>query len=189
MKQLVYAMRDRNTQLVKIGISVDPNIRVLNVARQFCAEVELLGTLEVEDAKKVEQFMHSALSAHRVMGEWFQPDAKTLSYVLAFFVKPPESITPSKDGRVQAIAKTIAKNQATKTNGPGEIRDAIAAAARDQRLTQKQLATMTGLEQANISRYFLSNPQTVPITALRLAEALGLELTVTPSPTPKGGAE
>lgn len=85
--QKLYAMTDRNTGLLKIGVSVNPNVRAREVAKQFNANVELLGTLEVEDARKVEQFMHKTLSKFRVMGEWFQPDRETKNYVLAFFNK------------------------------------------------------------------------------------------------------
>jgi transcriptional regulator with XRE-family HTH domain len=62
---------------------------------------------------------------------------------------------------------------------PTDIRDYIAQTMQTRGITQTELAVKSGIEQANISRYLNSDPtNVVSPTALRLLDALGLELTV-----------
>jgi transcriptional regulator with XRE-family HTH domain len=70
-----------------------------------------------------------------------------------------------------------------------EIRNLIAAEVKRRSLTQKQLADMTKLEQANISRFLLREAKAVSSTAFVLLDTLGLELIVQPKPTAEPGAE
>ena len=80
-------MQDRSSQLIKVGISTSPDARAEQVAREFGADVIILGLLDVEDARAAEKFLHGALEKYRVVGEWFQIDERRLSYLLAFFQK------------------------------------------------------------------------------------------------------
>jgi predicted transcriptional regulator len=61
-----------------------------------------------------------------------------------------------------------------------EVRDAIAAEMAQRGMSQLRAAELSGLEQANISRYLRSDPVSIPPTAFKLLDALGLEVTLQP---------
>ncbi|GAA3995064.1 hypothetical protein GCM10022631_01440 [Deinococcus rubellus] len=72
MSQFVYVLEDKNTHLLKIGISIDPEFRAKQVSKDFGCDAVVLGILEAADARRMEQFIHGMLADSRVVGEWFE---------------------------------------------------------------------------------------------------------------------
>lgn len=72
MNQQVYVLEDRNSGLLKVGISIDATARVGQVNRTFGCDAVVVGVLEVQDAAKTERFIHGMLEDCRVVGEWFE---------------------------------------------------------------------------------------------------------------------
>jgi DNA-binding Xre family transcriptional regulator len=85
MNQFVYVMEDQNTQLLKIGISIDPEFRAKCVNADFGCNAVVIGVLEVQNAVKTEQFIHGMLESCRVVGEWFEVPSRQKEYLLAYF--------------------------------------------------------------------------------------------------------
>ncbi|SMB93284.1 GIY-YIG nuclease family protein [Deinococcus hopiensis] len=90
MTQFVYVLEDKNTHLLKIGISLDPEFRAKQVGKEFGTDVVVAGVLKVDDARRTEQFLHSMFSERRVVGEWFELTEKQKGYLLAYFIDKPQ---------------------------------------------------------------------------------------------------
>lgn len=61
---------------------------------------------------------------------------------------------------------------------PIDVRNVVKAEMRRQGITQTQMGERTGIMQESISRYLLHDAANISTQALRLLDALGLELTV-----------
>lgn len=90
MSQLVYIMADQKTDLLKVGVSVDPEFRAGQISKQFGCDAVVLGILRVEDAIKTERFIHGMLAGCRVVGEWFEVSPQQRGYLLAYFSEKPK---------------------------------------------------------------------------------------------------
>lgn len=120
MSQFVYVMEDRNSQLLKIGISIDPEFRVEQINKDFGCDAFVAGVLRVDDARKTERFLHGMLAAHRVVGEWFEIPERQKSYLLAYFSDKPTSNEANKRA-AQTIVKV--RPQATLRANAGGRKD------------------------------------------------------------------
>lgn len=68
----VYMVRDPNSHMVKIGRSVNPLARLLQIAPRRSG-LELVSYIATADNVWLEGFMHEAFAHCRVRGEWFMP--------------------------------------------------------------------------------------------------------------------
>jgi hypothetical protein len=68
-KVQVYAIRDRKTRHVKIGISVDPNKRLASLQTGAPVGLRLLWT--APGGRPLEQHLHGHFAERHVRGEWF----------------------------------------------------------------------------------------------------------------------
>lgn len=90
MTQQVYVLQDRNSGLLKVGVSVDVQARVGQVNREFGCEAVVIGVLNVVDALRTERFIHGMLEDCRVVGEWFEVSERKQNYLLAYFTDKAE---------------------------------------------------------------------------------------------------
>lgn len=67
---VVYAIRAKATNVVKIGVSEDPDSRLASLQTANADELELMGY--IPGSTTLEAAIHKLLSAYRVRGEWFQ---------------------------------------------------------------------------------------------------------------------
>ena len=68
----LYAIRTLEAGYVKIGHSVRPNSRLVEIAVGCPYNVELYAIKKVKNAPAEEKFLHSLLSKYRMRGEWFR---------------------------------------------------------------------------------------------------------------------
>ncbi|WP_051848611.1 MULTISPECIES: GIY-YIG nuclease family protein [unclassified Streptomyces] len=66
---LVYAIRDRRTRHIKIGISVDPEKRLSSMQTGSPAGMDLLWT--GTGGRPAEAYLHGRFADRRIRGEWF----------------------------------------------------------------------------------------------------------------------
>lgn len=71
MKKKVYLIRTDNGRY-KIGISKDPNKRILELQTGNSDELVLIDTYESENASKIETTLHNRFFHRRKHGEWFE---------------------------------------------------------------------------------------------------------------------
>lgn len=174
MNQALYAMRDKGTGLIKFGISNNPPNRTVEVAKQFGADVELLGVLQTENACASERFVHNSLEEYRVMGEWFDLPDRVRAYALAFF-NPTSATTPR-----QKKAKSKKVGRAAKEQGliNDEIKTAIRAGIAQQGKTQREFSESLGIHPTQLSKMMAGNNVGTLERWKQVLEAVGLRLTV-----------
>ena len=171
MSQFVYLLEDQNTQLIKIGISIDPEFRAKQIDIAFGTDTKILGILEIEDAARTEKFIHGMLSAHRVIGEWFEIDSKQKNYLLAYF---DDKIPPAK---IKAVQKT--------TSFLPQPKAVIQARLKALNMTQIQLAGQLKTTPAILSRALSGSMIRTDSYWPAILDALGLEVVIQPKQTPK----
>lgn len=186
MSQFVYMLEDRNTQLLKIGISIDPEFRAKQISKDFSADAFVAGILAVEDAQKTEQFLHSMLAERRVVGEWFELDDRQRSYLLTYFTdkQPPRK---SSKLSMSMVLKEASRPESMKTKPtpiPGQ--ELINTRLRAAGLSRSDLAAHLGISRQVVTRTLNS---TALINARAehwpaILDALGLEVVVQVKPTP-----
>lgn len=75
----VYFVREQGRGPVKVGWAKDVQSRVRDLQIAHSAPLVVLAFVAAE--RRLEGYIHSALSDHRIRGEWFAPDAPTMSWV------------------------------------------------------------------------------------------------------------
>lgn len=71
----VYAIQDTETKRVKLGISRDPERRLMQLQTGSSSKLELLAYKRAFNGFGDESEMHSKASEYHVRGEWFSPEA------------------------------------------------------------------------------------------------------------------
>lgn len=71
----VYAIRDRETGHIKLGISRDPRARVAQLQTGNSHELELVAYRRAENRFADEHAIHADAEAYRLRGEWFTASA------------------------------------------------------------------------------------------------------------------
>lgn len=179
MKQYVYILEDKNTQLIKIGISVDPEFRATQVSKDFGCDAVVKGILEVQDAYKTERFIHGMLSDCRVVGEWFEVPDKKKGYLLTYFEDKPEPKTREAGKSLLRAKQKAQQSKPQCTTGMNkEVRQAVKNRIGELGLTQAELARRADMERSNLHRLLSGKSGQVPDSWQRVLDALGLELTV-----------
>ncbi|WP_339096154.1 GIY-YIG nuclease family protein [Deinococcus sp. VB142] len=188
MTQQVYVLRDRNSGLLKVGVSMDVQARVGQVNREFGCEAEVIGVLNVVDALRTERFIHGMLEDCRVVGEWFEVPERKQNYLLAYFTDKAE-----RARRIGALAGELPQ-----TNPPTEftlpehpmkwdelqavLREAMASQPRGY---QSQLAR--GLEATpGYVNQMVTGRRAIPVELLpAILESLGADYSIKLSPAKK----
>jgi hypothetical protein len=74
----VYAIREKGTGNIKLGISVDPERRLRDLQTGNSNELELVAYVKAKNRFADETALHKKASGHHIRGEWFSQDAATL---------------------------------------------------------------------------------------------------------------
>jgi len=75
----IYAVLDRRTKSVKIGISNDPDARLKGLQTGSAHDLEMIG--HVAGSFAAEASCHAALADHSLNGEWFKWNASVQEFV------------------------------------------------------------------------------------------------------------
>lgn len=187
MSQFVYALEDKNTHLLKIGISIDPEFRAAQVSKDFGCDAVVVGVLKVEDARRTEQFLHGMLAERRVVGEWFEVPEHQKSYLLAYFSdkplpRPKTATIPNRPTLV--IGPQVTRQPMTGMND--QVRSAALKAMKERKLTQKNLAAQIDMEPPNLSKLLKGHVGKVPDNWQDILDALDLVLVAVPRSQAEG---
>lgn len=181
MTQQVYVLEDRNSGLLKIGVSLDVQRRVGQVNRDFGCEAEVIGVLSVTDALRTERFIHGMLEDCRVVGEWFEVPQRKRNYLLAYFTdkamerpKFTSNLPPRQMPQVTQV----------NSDGWSEVRAAVKEAMKREGVSQVELAKELEMSRVNLTRALSGRSGKVPELWQRLLDRFGLELTVRPKDDP-----
>lgn len=68
----VYFIKHRNLSPIKIGYTDDLTKRIYSFNNASPYGIEVIGTIETENASRLEKEIHNKLSAFRIRGEWFE---------------------------------------------------------------------------------------------------------------------
>ena len=121
MRQSIYIMQ--NGKDFKIGISVNPEKRLLGVRCGF-PKVKLLWYSEpIERARKVENLMHKKYKDCRVGGEWFR--LKDVDEVISII---SQYASEYKEGNCEKAGQTSCENGDTIEKTRDDIKNAVAFA-------------------------------------------------------------
>ena len=74
----VYAIREKETGNIKLGISRDPQQRVKQLQTGNSSELELVAVRPAVNGYASEKELHSDAGAYRIRGEWFSEEALAL---------------------------------------------------------------------------------------------------------------
>jgi hypothetical protein len=78
----IYIIRAKLTGLLKIGMSIDPIVRIKNMRTGSPDQLELLLTFPVLDRKpSAEKRLHKLFAHHHSHGEWFRPHKDILRFI------------------------------------------------------------------------------------------------------------
>lgn len=70
----VYAIREKETGNIKLGISSNPERRLKELQTANSSELELIGTFKAMNSFKDELLIHNEERYNRIRGEWFTKD-------------------------------------------------------------------------------------------------------------------
>lgn len=83
----IYAVQEEDDGPIKIGFSVDADIRLLSLQ---CGNPRLLNELgRLGGERRDETKIHSRLASHRIRGEWFRPHQEVLDLVAGWRNRTP----------------------------------------------------------------------------------------------------
>ena len=71
----IYAIREKDTGNIKIGISRNPSERLAQLQTGNSSELEIVMTKRADNRFKDEKQIHDLAAEHRVRGEWFRGKA------------------------------------------------------------------------------------------------------------------
>jgi prophage antirepressor-like protein len=74
----VYAIREKDTGNIKLGISADPERRLRDLQTGNSSELELVAYVKAKNRFADETALHKKASGHHIRGEWFSQDAAML---------------------------------------------------------------------------------------------------------------
>lgn len=74
----IYVIQEWLTGHIKIGVSNNPIRRIKGIQTGNSSKLQILDTIEVCDPYNVEKSIHHELSEHRIRGEWFAPEVKSM---------------------------------------------------------------------------------------------------------------
>lgn len=143
MTQQVYILEDKNSGLLKVGISVDVAVRVGQVNKEFGCDAEIIGVLDVNDAAKTERFIHGMLEDGRVVGEWFEVSERKKNYLLAYFTD--RAIPPTKPYQAPSARRDTTCGSASNIE---RRRQVIRARMTELGLSQDRLAELVNARRA-----------------------------------------
>ena len=82
----------------KIGIATNPRQRLSNLSLGTPHELELVTTIESNNAEVVESQLHSIYSCSKKKGEWFKLTRNDINSFIALNQLEPEDLDPLNDG-------------------------------------------------------------------------------------------
>ena len=83
----VYLIENTHNHYTKIGVSTNPSRRLRQLQTGNDSILQLIGTIKVEDAFKVEKLLHKSYTQKRVYGEWFAISADDLRVLSSYFIE------------------------------------------------------------------------------------------------------
>lgn len=94
----VYLIQAKNSNRFKIGMSENPEARLMQIQTMSPLELELIGYYWSDSMYQEEQKWHTRLQEFRVQGEWFQlSEVKGFLTSVEFFLKMFEQILRDED--------------------------------------------------------------------------------------------
>ena len=105
MKQSqVYVIRCELTGLIKIGMSMNPNRRLMGIQTGYPYKLSVHWTFPTDHPRLLESYLHQVLAHHRLNGEWFSASAADgIEKVVASF--DVDSKTKAKVRRSELLIK------------------------------------------------------------------------------------
>lgn len=97
----VYLINERGTDRYKIGVSSDPNRRLVGMQTSNAGILDLIQTWPGGIAE--EQSAHKEFASYRLTGEWFEFDGGVLPHVLMFLTS--KSLKYRMDGQAEALSE------------------------------------------------------------------------------------
>lgn len=115
---MIYFIQESSRGLIKIGLAVDPQSRLIEL--QVGSPHTLTLLLVVDGDRDDERRLHRRFSRHRVRGEWFKPQAAVLHFMLqcaqACSVPPqPAGMVGSVSGYTAMVLQVVTASVAAVT--------------------------------------------------------------------------
>jgi hypothetical protein len=82
MPGYVYAIMNPSTNLVKIGMTRNPKVRIRDIELISGSHVDIVGVVQVQNPSNIESLIHDSLNDCRGIGEWFNCSPDTAEVIL-----------------------------------------------------------------------------------------------------------
>ena len=172
MSGYVYAFRSVKTGLTKIGYSIDPQQRLVNLQSTY-GPLEVIAIKPTPTPPQTEAEIHAALDDYRVIGEWFKVTVSGIRNTLG-------------DGLIElgeAVRGEVPR-RAVVTHNDKLLKD-IARHMRIEGITQTELAQRIESSRSYISQVMTGEKSRLPKTIEKILDTLGLELVAKPKDAPR----
>lgn len=95
---MVYALSSDDFKYIKVGITISPKQRFLNIQSGCPFVLSLWLAIRTPNAKQIEQFLHNKLTPFNLRGEWFSLDDQNLDELMSFFMLTNENVRAAFNG-------------------------------------------------------------------------------------------
>lgn len=157
----VYFIHDPKTDLVKIGFSQTPHLRVTNIRHETKSKVVLLAAYD--GTHEQEQAEHKRWAHLRAHGEWFKPSSDLFAYIAD--LGPPKNTVDPFTKRAAEWARFLEMQEAERSGTP--LRDARKLVAKRDGIP---LSLLTSLAKGRMHRIAAADFELLRLRAMAARE-------------------
>ncbi len=84
LQGFVYLIKYGESNLYKVGLSIDPSRRLQQLQKSSPESLKLLGTIKTDDMVKLEAYFHTLYSSSRHTREWFRLDENQVAEFMRY---------------------------------------------------------------------------------------------------------
>lgn len=148
---IVYFVKHRNLTPIKVGYTNDLSNRLTALNNASPWGIDIIGTIETDNAPKLEKILHEKLKSFRLNGEWFEITEEYALSLISLYANKDYIDSKNSFETKYANRNKVQKEEYIEYNFSFERSEVY---CKEVYLNQTELSEMTGVSKENLRKIF-----------------------------------
>ncbi len=151
---IVYFVKHRNQSPIKIGYTDDLSRRIYSFNNASPWGIDIIGTIETDNAPKLEKILHEKLKSFRLNGEWFEITEEYALSLISIYANKDYIDSKNSFETKYANRNNVHKEEYIEYNFSFERSEVY---CKEVYVNQTELSEITGISKEDIRKIFKAN--------------------------------
>ncbi len=151
---IVYFVKHRNQSPIKIGYTDDLSRRIYSFNNASPWGIDIIGTIETDNAPKLEKILHEKLKSFRLNGEWFEITEEYALSLISLYANKEYIDSKNSFETKYANRNNVQKEEYIEYNFSFERSEVY---CKEVYVNQTELSEITGISKEDIRKIFKAN--------------------------------